>query len=401
MKAIILASVLSVMAGCQEKLHDTAAPGKSVETEAPNTNYKPAFEGQTRIQGITTSTPLNVEEIAKGLSKPWGIIVLKDGRLLITEKTGTLRIIDRDNKLSQPITGLPEVNSNGQGGLLDIVADLEFDQNRILYWVFSERKDGKNATVVAKGRLANDEKTVENAQVIYRAEPAYDGILHYGGRIIFDKDGNLFVSTGERSDMVTRPQAQQLNSALGKVLKITKDGKPAPGNPYIGQQNVRPEIYSYGHRNVQGLALHPETGDLWEGEFGPRGGDEINLIKPAKNYGWPVITYGIEYDGKTIGDGITQKEGMEQPVYYWDPVVSPSGMIFYSGNVIPEWKNNLLIGCLSGQHIVRLDIKNNKVVGEERLLGDKNERFRDLAQGLNGEIYAVTDSGKVFRISKK
>ncbi|WP_407481241.1 PQQ-dependent sugar dehydrogenase [Elizabethkingia meningoseptica] len=400
MKTLIIAAALSV-AGCHDKVQDTIVPGKSVETEKPNTNYKPAFEGQTRIQGIKTTTALNVEEIANGLSKLWGIVVLNDGRLLITEKTGTLRIIDKTNKLSQPITGLPEVNSNGQGGLLDIVADPDFAQNRMLYWVFSERKDGKNATVVAKGKLANDEKTVENAQVIYRAEPSYDGTLHYGGRIIFDKDGNLFVSTGERSDLVTRPQAQQLNSALGKVLKITKDGKPAPGNPFAGRNDARPEIYSYGHRNIQGLALHPETGDLWEGEFGPRGGDEINIIKPGKNYGWPTITYGIEYDGKTIGDGITQKEGMEQPVYYWDPVISPSGMIFYSGDVIPEWKNNLLIACLSGQHIDRLDIKNNKVAGEERLLGDKNERFRDLAQGLNGEIYAVTDSGKVFRISKK
>ncbi|HAY3549854.1 PQQ-dependent sugar dehydrogenase [Elizabethkingia meningoseptica] len=400
MKTLIIAAALSV-SGCHDKAQDTIVPGKSVETEKPNTNYKPAFEGQTRIQGIKTATALNVEEIVSGLSKPWGIVVLNDGRLLITEKTGTLRIVDKANKLSQPVTGLPEVNSNGQGGLLDIVADPDFAQNRMLYWVFSERKDGKNATVVAKGKLANDEKTVENTQVIYRAEPAYDGTLHYGGRIIFDKDGNLFVSTGERSDLVTRPQAQQLNSALGKVLKITKDGKSAPGNPFAGRNDVRPEIYSYGHRNIQGLALHPETGDLWEGEFGPRGGDEINIIKPGKNYGWPIITYGIEYDGKTIGDGITQKEGMEQPVYYWDPVISPSGMIFYSGDVIPEWKNNLLIACLSGQHIDRLDIKNNKIAGEERLLGDKNERFRDLAQGLNGEIYAVTDSGKVFRISKK
>ncbi|MDE5491311.1 PQQ-dependent sugar dehydrogenase [Elizabethkingia meningoseptica] len=400
MKTLIIAAALSV-SGCHDKAQDTIVPGKSVETEKPNTNYKSAFEGQTRIQGIKTATALNVEEIVSGLSKPWGIVVLNDGRLLITEKTGTLRIVDKANKLSQPVTGLPEVNSNGQGGLLDIVADPDFAQNRMLYWVFSERKDGKNATVVAKGKLANDEKTVENTQVIYRAEPAYDGTLHYGGRIIFDKDGNLFVSTGERSDLVTRPQAQQLNSALGKVLKITKDGKSAPGNPFAGRNDVRPEIYSYGHRNIQGLALHPETGDLWEGEFGPRGGDEINIIKPGKNYGWPIITYGIEYDGKTIGDGITQKEGMEQPVYYWDPVISPSGMIFYSGDVIPEWKNNLLIACLSGQHIDRLDIKNNKIAGEERLLGDKNERFRDLAQGLNGEIYAVTDSGKVFRISKK
>src|SRR5690606_10005416 len=243
--------------------------------------------------------------------------------------------------------------------------DPAFDNNRLVYWSFSEDTPQGTLTAVAKGRLADDEKTVEKAQVIYRATPAHKSNLHYGSRILFDKTGNIIVSTGERSDIVTRPQAQDLNSALGKILRITPDGKPAPGNPFEGRSDARAEIYSYGHRNVQGLAFHPVTGDLWENEFGPRGGDELNRIEPGKNYGWPTITYGIEYNGNKIGDVIQQQEGMEQPIYYWDPVISPSGMTFFAGNSIPEWENNLFIGALSGVHIARLVIEDNKVIGEE------------------------------------
>ena len=217
--------------------------------------------------------------------------------------------------------------------------------------------------------------------------------------LLFDKDGNLFVSTGERSILEGRKQAQWLNSGLGKIFKITKDGKPAPGNPFLNQPDAMPEIYSYGHRNPQSLDIHPVTGELWEAEFGPRGGDEVNLVKPGKNYGWPTITYGIEYSGEKVGDAIQQKEGMEQPVYYWDPVVSPSGMIFYTSDSIPEWKNNLFIACLSSTQLVRLVIENNKVVGEESLLSDKKERLRDVTQ-LNGKLYVVTESGILFRVSK-
>ncbi|MDX2048868.1 MAG: PQQ-dependent sugar dehydrogenase, partial [Chitinophagaceae bacterium] len=235
---------------------------------------------------------------------------------------------------------------------------------------------------------------------IFRATPALNSTLHFGSRLIFDKDGNLFVSTGERSDLNGRVQAQQLQSGLGKIFKITPDGKPAPGNPFINQQGAMPEIYAYGIRNAQSLDIHPVTGDLWEAEFGPRGGDELNIIKPGKNYGWPIITYGLEYSGDEIGDAIQQKAGMEQPIYYWDPVLSPGGMAFYKGNAIPEWENNLFIGGLSSAHIVRLVIVNNKVAGEERLLTDKRERFRDVAYH-NGMLYAVTDNGNLYRISKK
>jgi glucose/arabinose dehydrogenase len=219
--------------------------------------------------------------------------------------------------------------------------------------------------------------------------------------LVFGRDGHLFVSTGERSDLETRPQAQQLNSALGKILRITTNGQPAPGNPFMGNSGARSELYSYGHRNVQGLALHPETGDLWETEMGPRGGDELNRIEAGKNYGWPTIGYGIEYSGEKVGSGITQKEGMEQPVYYWDPVLSPSGMTFYTGKNIPEWKNNVFIAGLNSKHIARLVLQNNRVTGEERLLANEGQRFRDVAEGTDGSLYAITDEGRLYRIAKK
>jgi len=382
-------------------LSSTDSSSASVETKAPNTKYKPAFDGQTRIEAVKTKTAFEAKILSKDLTKPWGITSLPDGRILITEKVGTMRIATPSGNLSAPITGLPAVNDNGQGGLLGVTTDPAFASNRMIYWTFSENTSGGNLTSVAKGKLSDDEKKIENITVIYRATPAYDGVLHYGSRILFDKTGNLIFSTGERSDKETRPQAQDINSGLGKIIRITTDGKPAPGNPFLNNAAARPELFSYGHRNVQGLAFHPVTGDLWEDEFGPRGGDELNLIQPGKNYGWPVITYGQEYSGQTIGEGITQKEGMEQPVYYWDPVISPSGMTFYSSDSIPEWKNNLFIGGLSSTHIARLVIENNKVVGEERLLADEGQRFRDITQGKDGALYAVTDDGRLYRIGRK
>lgn len=378
-----------------------AQTATSVETKAPNSTYKPAFEGQTRIGAVKTKTPYAAKVLTEGLTSPWGVKSLPDGRLIITEKGGNLRIAKTTGELSKPITGLPAVNSDGQGGLLGITIDPAFEKNRMVYWTFSENVDGGTVTSVGKGKLATNESKIEGATVIYRATPAHKGTLHYGGRIVFDKSGNLFVSTGERSDIVTRPQAQSLNSSLGKIVHITTDGKAVAGNPFEGKADAKPELYSYGHRNVQGLAFHPVTGDLFSNEFGPRGGDEVNRVQAGKNYGWPTITYGIEYSGKKVGEAIQQQEGLEQPVYYWDPSVSPSGMTFYSGNMIPEWKNNLFIGCLSGMHIARLVIENNKVVGEERLLTEEFQRFRDVTQGKDGALYAVTDQGRLYRIAKK
>lgn len=374
-----------------------------VETGNANTDYKPAFEGQTRIAGVKTSAPYEGVKITDDLFNPWGVVSMPDGRLLITEKKGQMVIVNPQNgQVSERITGLPEVDFRGQGGLLGLALAPDFTSSRMVYWVFSEKVDNGNHTAVAKGRLADDEKTIENAQVIYRALPTHDGTMHYGGRIIFDREGNLFVSTGERSDLETRPQAQHLNSALGKILRITTDGMPVAGNPFESQSDALPEIYSYGHRNVQGLAIHPQTGDLWNNEFGPRGGDELNLIIAGANYGWPVITYGIEYSGEPIGDPpIQQKDGMEQPVYYWDPVLSPSGMAFYTGDNMPEWKNNLFITGLNSNHIARLVIQDNKVVGEERLLDNEGQRFRDITSGAGGILYAVTDEGRLYKIDKK
>lgn len=370
-----------------------------VEKKSPNTEYKPAFAGQTRIAGVKTQTAYEGKKLTKDLSSPWGITTLPDGRLLITEKKGNLRIATTEGVLSDKITGLPKVNDGGQGGLLGVTIDPDFATNRLVYWAFSENSAQGTLTALAKGKLSADEKSIEGATVIYRATPAYKGELHYGGRVLFDKTGNIFLTTGERSDLETRPQAQSTNSGLGKVIHVTKDGKPVEGGPFAGKE--RPELYSYGHRNVQSIAISPATGDIWEAEFGPRGGDELNRIEPGKNYGWPVITYGLEYSGAKIGDAIQQKEGMEQPVYYWDPVISPSGMTFYSGDAIPEWKNNLFISTLSGNHILRLVIANNKVTGEERLLADEGQRFRDITQGKDGALYAITDGGALYRIGKK
>jgi aldose sugar dehydrogenase len=367
------------------------------------TSYKPAFEGQTRIKMITTATAYKTDSIAGKLGRPWAIIALPNNNLLITEKSGFMMELSSEGKLIRKITGFPKVNSEGQGGLLDVALDPDFAHNKIIYWSFAQAfgtsKDSANLTAVAKGELKDGDTLIRNPKTIFRATPALKSTYHYGSRLLFDKEGYLFVTVGEKSILEGRKQAQFLNSGLGKVFRITKDGKPAPGNPFIGTKNARPEIYSYGHRNPQSLDINPVTGDIWEAEFGPMGGDELNLIKPGVNYGWPVITYGLEYSGKKIGDSIQQKEGLQQPVYYWDPVISPSGMLFYTGDAIPEWKNNLFISGLSSTNLVRLVIENNKVVGEERLLKDKKERLRDITQ-LNGMLYIVTDGGILFRVSK-
>jgi len=410
MKRIIPVSLAFWMLGCNPSNQSSQTQAQTsesevlppVETERPNTNYKPAFEGQTRIAGVKTKTPYQVDKLTSSLKSPWAIIPLPDGRLLITEKAGVMQIYDQTGLKIKTIEGFPKVDDRGQGGLLDVALDPEFESNQMIYWSFSEpQSDGKNLMAVAKGKLNENAGKVEDVKVIFRATPALKSNLHFGSRLVFDKDGYLFVSTGERSILEGRVQAQDLKSGLGKIFKMTKEGEPAPGNPFINQKGAIPQIYSYGHRNAQGLDIHPETGDLWETEFGPRGGDELNLIQAGKDYGWPTITYGIEYSGENIGSPpIQQKEGMEQPVYYWDPVLSPSGMTFYKGDAIPEWKNNLFIGGLSSQHIARIVIENNKVVGEERLLVDEKQRFRDIAY-TDGKLFAVTDQGNLYRIKAK
>ena len=409
--SILLRTTLAMMVfvGCSKNdntdLEPDPAPepitDKPVETNPPNTNYSPAFLGQTRIGSVHTTTPFSTMIITTSLTSPWGITSLPDGRLLVTEKAGNMRIVTSTGVVSSAITGIPAVNSSGQGGLLGVRIDPNFSTNRMIYWVFSENQTGGTITAVAKGSLSVDEARIEGATVIYRSSPAENSTLHYGGRILFDATGNLLISTGERSNLSTRPLAQSVTASLGKIIRITTNGLPAAGNPSIAGAGSLPELYSLGHRNPQGIAIHPATGELWQSEHGPRGGDEINRVQPGKNYGWPTITYGIEYGGQPINGGITQQNGLEQPVYYWDPVISPSGMTFYSGNQMPEWQNNLFIGALSGQHIVRLVIKNNKVIGEERLLASEQQRFRDITQGLDGALYAITDAGRLYRIKRQ
>ena len=403
--ALIAILILFSSASCDERKSNNeqelvveALP--PVETEKPNTNYQPAFEGQTRVAGVKTETPYSTTTLTSELDKPWAVTSLPDGRLAITEKGGTMRIVTKEGAVSSKITGFPEVDDRNQGGLLDVAVAPDFETSRMLYFSLAERTPEGSLTAVGKGRLSDDETVIENFTIIYRAIPYFDNSMHFGSRLLFNKDGNIFLSTGERSSLETRYNAQKLDTAHGKVIHITPEGKPVDGNPFFNTPGTLPEIYSYGHRNPQGLDIHPTTGELWLSEMGPRGGDEINLIKPGVDYGWPTITYGIEYNGNTIGEGITQKEGMEQPVYYWDPVLSPSGMTFYSSNVIPEWENNLFIGGLSSRHIARLVLKDNRVVGEERLLVDEGERIRDIGEGDDGALYAVTDSGKLFRIAK-
>lgn len=398
---IAFQAVAGVPAGCTATTVDQTDTLPPRETQKPNRGYKPAFPGQTRVQGIQTKTPLAVTVLNSGLKHPWAICTLPDGRFLVTENGGTMQILTPDGKPDKKITGLPAVVPAGQGGLLDVTVDPHFSANRMIYWDYSEQTPEGTLLAVAKGRLSADETAIENQKVIYRATPAYKGALQYGSRILIDKAGNLFVSTGERSAKEIRVQAQELNSSLGKIIHITKDGKPVPGGPFAHTPGARPEIYAYGLRNPEGMAWNPQTGEIWEAEFGPHGGDEVNIIRAGKNYGWPVITYGEEYSGDQVGDGIQQKAGMEQPVYYWDPSVSPAGIAFYHSDVIPEWKGNLFLGCLSGSKIIRLAIKNNKITGEEWLLGDRKERFRALTQGKDGALYAVTDSGKLYRIGRK
>ncbi|RYY70999.1 MAG: PQQ-dependent sugar dehydrogenase [Chitinophagaceae bacterium] len=403
--AILLVSAL--LLGCSDK-KDTPTPepeppvntNPPVETLKANATYSPAFTGQTRIGGAKTTTAFTATVLTSSLTSPWGVASLPDGRLLVTEKAGRMRIVTQTGTVGAIITGIPSVNAGGQGGLLGLCIDPAFTSNRMVYWVFSENVTGGSVSAVAKGRLANNEATIENATVIFRSNTPYNGTLHYGGRILFDRTGNLVASFGERSDSTPRQMAQSPSSNLGKVIRITTNGQPAPANPTFGVSGALPELYTMGHRNPQGLAIHPVTGEIWQAEHGPLGGDEINRLKGGANYGWPTITYGLEYSGQKVGAGIQQQSGLEQPVYYWDPVVSPSGMTFYTGNRVPEWQNNLFIGALSGMHIVRLVIANNVVTGEERLLTSAGQRFRDITQGTDGALYAITDGGRLYKIDR-
>ena len=398
MKNIIYISVIAIsLYSCSNNEDKTAHDNKEKNAII---KYKPAFEGQTKIATVITNPPYKLDSLTCKLGRPWAIIPFPGNRFLVTDRTGFMQLLSSEGVILKKITGFPEVWIKGQGGLLDVALDPEFNSNKTIYWTFSQPFGKGNCTAVAKGQLSETNSVIHNPKVIFQALPDLNSDLHFGSRLLFDKEGYIFISAGERSILEGRKQAQLLNSGLGKIFRITKEGKPAPGNPFINQKDAMPEIYSYGHRNPEGLDINPITGDLWESELGPMGGDEVNIIKPGKNYGWPIITYGLEYNGDKVGEGIQQKNGLEQPVYYWDPVLSPSGMTFYNSDSIPQWKNNLFICGLSSMHVARLIVENNKVVGEESLLIDKKERCRDITQ-FNGALYIVTDGGLLFRISKK
>ena len=338
---------------------------------------------------------VRIVTVARGLEHPWGLAFLPDGRMLVTERPGRLRIVARDGSLSTALTGVPAVFAQGQGGLLDVALDRNFAANRTLYLSYAEPDERGNAgTAVARARLGA--AGLEDLRVIFRQSPKVRGGLHFGSRVVPARDGNLFVTLGERYQ---RDRAQDLGAHLGKVIRIKPDGGVPPDNPFVGRAGALPEIWSYGHRNVQGAALHPATGALWTAEHGAQGGDEINRPEAGRNFGWPVITYGRDYSGASIGEG-TAKAGMEQPLHYWDPSIAPSGMAFYEGDMFPGWNGNLLIGSLKFQVLSRLELDGSKVVHEERLLRGLNERIRDVRVGPDGLIYLLTDSsdGRVLRV---
>jgi glucose/arabinose dehydrogenase len=363
---------------------------------ANDPNQKPALAGQTDAPERVSNVTVELVTAAEGLVNPWGLAFLPNGKFLITERPGRLRIVTVDGKLSEPVAGLPEVAAAGQGGLLDVTLDPAFAKNNTIYWCYSEpREGGVNNTAVARGKLVDEAAPrVDEVKRIYQQAPSLNSRLHFGCRLVFGRDGTLFVTQGDRSITEGRMQAQNLDSLIGKIVRINSDGSVPKDNPFVGKEGARPEIWSIGHRNIQAATLHPTTGELWEIEHGTRGGDEINIARKGKDYGWPTIAYGIEYRGGPITGGIQQKEGMEQPLYYWDPVIAPSGMAFYTGNLFPAWKGNLFVGGLATRDLVRLELQGDKVVGEERLLKDLKERIRAVRVGPDDALYVLTDSPK-------
>jgi glucose/arabinose dehydrogenase len=383
-------------------------PQGGVDPRPPNGQGQvPAFPGQTRAPERKAGVAFEVVTVASGLESPWGLAFLPDGRMLVTEKPGRLRIVRADGTLSEPVAGVPAVDARGQGGLLDVALHPDFATNRLIYWSFSEpHDDGTNNTAVARGTFVDGTAPrVDNVQVIYHQVPSMSSRQHYGSRLVWARDGTLFVTQGDRSITPGRMQAQNLDVLIGKIARVNADGAIAKDNPFVGREGARPEIWSIGHRNIQSATLHPETGELWEVEHGTRGGDEINIARKGRDYGWPTIAYGIEYRGGAITGGIQAKEGMEQPVYYWDPVIAPSGMAFYTGDLFPGWTGSLFIGGLASQALVRLDVQGERITGEERLLTDMEprERIRDVRQGPDGALYLLTDNraGRVLKLIPK
>ena len=402
---IVLAAAGAACAQSAGNPGSTASTGacSPIETRAPNgADQRPAFPGQTRACKVASNVAFDVVVLTKDLATPWAVEPLPGGDLLVTEKSGQLRIVSATGAIGDPITGLPPVDARGQGGLLDVALSPRFESDRTIYWTFTEPREEGNGTSIGRGVLSADRRSLEQVRVIFRVKPTYAGTMHYGSRLAFGPDGMLYATFGERSQTPMRRYAQQQNSHLGKIVRIRPDGSAPPDNPLAGQPNAQPQIWSLGHRNVQAAAFDPQ-GRLWGIEHGTRGGDELNLIQKGKNYGWPLQAYGIEYSGSPIAGAVTAREGFEQPVYYWDPVIAPSGAQFYTGSAFPAWRGNLFIGSLGQQRLVRLTINNNRVTGEEHLLIDRGQRVRDVRQGPDGALYIVTDQskGELWRITPR
>ena len=383
---------------------DTGRVGSGArETRAANApTQRSASAAQTRAPVVRSDVAFDVTVVAKGLEKPWAVEPLPGGDLLVTEKPGRLRVVSAAGKIGEPITGLPAVDARGQGGLLDVALSPSFATDRTIFWSFSEPRQGGNATSVARGVLSADRARLEQVRVILRALPTYEGIRHFGSRLAFGPDGMLYVTLGDRSDTPMRPLVQRLDNHMGKILRIRPDGSAPADNPFVRQSGARPEIWTLGHRNVQAAAFDAE-GRLWEVEHGTRGGDELNLVEKGKNYGWPGVAYGVEYSGAAIGGSTTERAGTQQPVYFWDPVIAPSGAQFYTGSAFPGWRGSLFIGGMKDKNLVRLTIANGRVTGEERLLADRGQRVRDVRQGPDGALYVVTDQadGELWRIAPR
>lgn len=400
-----VASVLTLSLFVSPAHAETATPAAScapLETRAPNaSDQRPAFAGQTRACATTTKVAFDVTVLAKGLKKPWAVEPLPGGGFLVSEKGGDLRVVSVSGEVSAPIAGVPAVDAGGQGGLLDVALSPEFAHDRTIFMSFTEPREGGNGTSVARGVLSADMRRLGAVRVILRVLPTYDNNMHFGSRLAFGKDGMLYVTTGDRSDKPMRKYAQDANSQLGKVLRIKPDGGVPVDNPFANNQ-AAPEVWTLGHRNVQAAAFDPR-GRFWVVEHGTRGGDELNLLVKGKNYGWPLQAYGIEYSGRAIPNAAPAPAGYEQPVYYWDPVIAPSGAEFYTGEAFPAWRGNLFVGALKERRLVRLVLKDDKVVGEEHLLVDRGARIRDVRQGPDGALYVVTDDdhGELWKISPR
>lgn len=395
----LLAAALAASALAQEA-------GPPAERKPPNApDQQPAFSGQTRAPQPPQMPKIRAETVAERLPHLWSLEFLPDGRMLVTAKQGAMHILSPDGKPGPAIAGVPKVLASGQGGLLDIALAPDYRQSGRIFFSFSEQREDGNGTSVASARLVPDAQgggRLTDVKVIFRQMPSYDGNKHFGSRLAFGPDGALYVTVGERSDREPRVQAQDLKSGLGKIFRITADGKPMAGNPFIGRSDAQPEIWSLGHRNLQSATIDGR-GRLWTVEHGPRGGDELNRPEAGKNYGWPEVTYGVEYSGDPVGKGITRMANTEQPVYYWDPVIAPSGMAYYDGNAIPEWKGAFLVGGLVSQGVVVLHMENDRVTYEERV--PLNARIRDVKVGPDGAVYAVTEqrgggSSTIIRLTK-